>query len=218
MSDASRGIASQEDGATREIREAIYLYKSQIENLKSVITDEPHNEEAVELLLQLNDAMHEAKEAFLAMGGSQQPNASHSHVTSASQAKASMMDEDDEEEGQEEVISSQRCSHPVLMEDSRGAKAVGKEDDTAASSFQGPSERPQGRSHGRTGNRRIHPNNLYFKEEPDFVSLAALYPDEVGRYITIGPDGRAHYDYKSWKGTRQLTATLLKNDLKIKWW
>ena len=30
-------------------------------------------------------------------------------------------------------------------------------------------------------------------------------------------DGRAHYDYTSWEGTRALTATLLKHDFGIEW-
>ena len=32
------------------------------------------------------------------------------------------------------------------------------------------------------------------------------------------PDGRAHFDFTSWEGTRQLTATLLQHDFNIKWW
>lgn len=31
-------------------------------------------------------------------------------------------------------------------------------------------------------------------------------------------DGRAAYDYTSWAGTRQLTATLLRHDFNIDWW
>ncbi len=30
-------------------------------------------------------------------------------------------------------------------------------------------------------------------------------------------DGRAHFDYQSWEGTRELTATLLQHDFGIAW-
>lgn len=76
---------------------------------------------------------------------------------------------------------------------------------------------PSGRQ-GRN-NARMHPNNRYYREEPDFVALSESHP-ELRPYLTLPklPGGRAVFNYASWEGTRQLTSTLLKADFGIDWW
>ncbi|KAL6746428.1 hypothetical protein V8C86DRAFT_3149728, partial [Haematococcus lacustris] len=72
---------------------------------------------------------------------------------------------------------------------------------------------------GRAGNARMHPANVFALEEPDFVALAAQYP-ELRQHLRLpsGAGGRASFDWTSWEATRQLTACLLHAHFGLTWW
>lgn len=66
----------------------------------------------------------------------------------------------------------------------------------------------------------MHPANLYYNQEPDFVALAEQQPQYgLQRYMSIKADGRAAYQFTSWEATRALTAALLAQHFDIRaWW
>ncbi|GIL55425.1 hypothetical protein Vafri_10981, partial [Volvox africanus] len=76
-----------------------------------------------------------------------------------------------------------------------------------------PPHRPRG---GARNNTRMHPSNLYYRQEPDFAALAREY-DILRPYVTTDAAGRGHLDNTNWEATRALTAVLLQHDFGLKW-
>lgn len=77
-----------------------------------------------------------------------------------------------------------------------------------------------GQAQAQIRNPRMHPANLYFNQEPDFVALAEQQPQyNLQQYMNVGPTGRAAYQFGSWGATRALTAALLAQHFDVRgWW
>ncbi|MEW5302420.1 MAG: hypothetical protein WDW36_005209 [Sanguina aurantia] len=139
-----------------------------------------------------------------------------------------MLEEDsDNADAQEQVTGSACTPSTIDTQTSGGCYILGRSPPTtpcappAASHSVQPPERAatvgKERAHPYSGNNaRMHPSNKYYRQEPDFHELAERYPD-LQQYVSTGADGRAHFDYTSWGGTKTLTATLLAADFGIEW-
>lgn len=188
-------LASEAAGVEAELLSAITLYQEQLEQLDAVLAENPENEEVGGLRGQLIDALDDARAALRACMRSGLDSQGNGYATSASAAAG--MEIGAEEEGQE--ASSSAPPPDAALGDApcstdAGAAAGPHE---AQSHGVGPTPVHGARLHARRtrpGNSRMHPSNKYYHEEPDFVALAKRHP-ELSPYVTIGPNGRAHFSY-----------------------
>eukprot|EP00798_Chlamydomonas_sp_ICE-L_P024671 gene24671-10301_t len=205
-----------------ELQSAIALYKEQLEEIDVALADDPDNEELLteqkgefdaafgddadneEFLTvrkELNDALTETaavvEESFKTSTEAPEPDGLNA-------AEAACLREDSYElqaegEGPSKLPRLTITGKHALEQDAEpnpGAPAAAQE---------------PGR--GYRNNVRIHPNNRYYREEPDFTALAVQYPN-LAKFVSKGPDGRDHFDYTSLEGTKTLTATLTQSESK----
>lgn len=63
---------------------------------------------------------------------------------------------------------------------------------------------------------RIHPNNKYSENPPDFALLASLYPS-FHPFVHYSREGRPRIDWCDFNATRELTRVLLHHDYALNW-
>ncbi|GLI60539.1 hypothetical protein VaNZ11_002686 [Volvox africanus] len=196
-----------------ELESAIAEYRAQLASLEPLLAVEPEDKELKEVYEQLQEAMSyalaaldEHRQAAAALAEEQLPA-----------AEGAVCDPG----GGDGVGGVGGGAGAVGVDGSGGgdepAANVDIDSGKTAAAFCSELEAPPRPRGGARNNTRMHPSNLYYRQEPDFAALAREY-DVLRPYVTMDAAGRGHLDSTNWEATRALTAVLLQHDFGLKWY
>ncbi|GIL85185.1 hypothetical protein Vretimale_10821 [Volvox reticuliferus] len=192
-----------------ELQSAVAEYRTQLASLEPLLAVEPGNEDLKEVYEQLQEALSytlaaldEQQQGAAAAAGEQLPAAEGGAACDSVGGDGGGGGGDGSGGG----AGGDAPAASVDVDNSRPPAIPCSELEA--------SSRPRG---GARNNARMHPSNLYYRQEPDFAALAHEY-DILRPYVTTDAAGRGHLDNTNWEATRALTAVLLQHDFGLKWW
>ncbi|GLC59921.1 hypothetical protein PLESTB_001554300 [Pleodorina starrii] len=187
-----------------ELHSAVAENRAQLVSLEELLAADPDNAEVQEVYEQLQAAL---SYTLAALDEQQQQQEQLEEQQQQREAAAGEQQPPEPQGGDEEGGEEHEAAH-------EGGGAAAASATAAPAAAAAAAARPRG---GAPNNARMHPANLYYRQEPDFEALAREY-EELRPYVRTDSAGRAHLDTTSWEATRALTCCLLRHDFGLRWW